>query len=157
MAVNISLREFVGEMQTLSDETRAYINKLTGELITITNDDIAMAESDEREEGFEWQDEIIQTTKQVLTSDDYLELPSKFEIHDYKIMEMFCLSIPDENISADLLGQIRGSGAFRRFKDRIDYYDLEKDWFKFRDDAYKEIAISWLEDNGFAYIDDLKV
>ena len=157
MAVNVSLRELVGEMQTLSDETRAYINKLTGELITITNDDIAMAESDEREEGFEWQDEIIQTTKQVLTSDDYLELPSKFEIHDYKIMERFCLSIPDENISADLLGRIRGSGAFRRFKDRIDYYDLEKDWFKFRDDAYKEIAISWLEDNGFAYIDDLKV
>ena len=156
MTVVVSLRDFIGEMQFLSDETHVYIHKSTGELITITNDDIAMTESEEREEGFEWQDEIIQTTKEVLTSDDYLELPSKFDIHDYEIMERFSLSIPDENISDDFLGQIRGSGAFGRFKDTIYRYGMEQDWFKFRDESYKEIAISWLESNGFAYIDDSK-
>jgi hypothetical protein len=157
MAVVVSLRDFVGEMQILSDEAHTYINKLTGELITITNDDIAMSESDEQEDSFEWQDEIIQTTKKVLSSDDYLELPSKFDIHEYEIVERFCLSIPNESISDDLLGQIKGSGAFRRFKDTIYRYGIEKDWFKFRDEAYKEIAIAWLEGNGFAYADNLEV
>src|SRR5215208_39339 len=157
MAVIVSLREFVGEMQILSDEAHTYINKRTGDLITITDDDIAMSELDEQEDSFEWQEEIIQTTKKVLSSDEYLGIPSKFDIDEYEIMERFCLSVPDESISDDLLGQIRGSGAFGRFKDAIYRYSLEKDWFKFRDEAYKEIAISWLKDNGFAYTDDLNV
>ncbi len=157
MAVVVSLRDFVGEMQFLSDEAHTYINKLTGELITITNDDIAMSESEEQEDSFEWQDEIIQATKNVLSSDDYLKIPSKFDIHEYEMVERFCLSVPDEGISNDLLGQIRGSGAFHRFKDTIYRYGIEKDWFKFRDEAYKEISIALLEANGFAYADDLKV
>jgi hypothetical protein len=45
--------------------------------------------------------------------------------------------------------------AFRRFKDTIHRYGIQNDWFGFRDDAYREIAISWLEDKGFAYTDDL--
>src|SRR5688500_3708036 len=109
MAVVVSLRDFVGEMQILSDEAHTYINKLTGELITITADDIAMTESEDLEDSFEWQDEIIQATKNVLSSADYLKIPSKFDIHEYEIVERFCLSIPDEGISEDLLGQIRGS------------------------------------------------
>jgi hypothetical protein len=155
MAIIVSLRDFVDEMQMLSDEHHAYLNKVTGELITITNDDITMAQSDEADEFADWQDEIVQDAKNVLSSDDYLEIPSKFDIHEYEIMERFCLFVPDERISDVLLGKIRGSGAFRRFKGTIYRYGIEKDWFKFRDEAYKEIAILWLESNGFAYTDDM--
>ena len=93
MAIVVSLRDFVGEMQILSEEAHTYISKLTGELITITDDDIAMSELDEQEDAFEWQEEIIQTTKKVLSSDDYLGIPSKFDIDEYEIIERFCLSI----------------------------------------------------------------
>ncbi len=103
----------------------------------------------------EWQQSILRDTEKVLSSDDYLELPSKFDIHEYKIMERFCLSVSDEKISNVLLSKIRGSGAFRRFKDAIYRYGIEDEWFKYRDEAYKEIAISWLESHGFDYIDDM--
>jgi len=53
------------------------------------------------------------------------------------------------------LEKIHGSGAFRRFKDTIYRYKIEEDWFKFKDEAYKEIAIAWLESHGFAYADDM--
>jgi len=155
MAVVVSLRDLVGEMQMLSDEHRTYLNKATGEFIMISNDNFRMAESDEADELSEWRDEIIQDAKKVLSSDDYLEIPSKFDIHEYEIMERFCLSIPDVEASNLLLGKIRGSGAFHRFKDTIYRYGIEKAWFKFRDDAYREIAISWLESNGLSYKDDL--
>jgi hypothetical protein len=155
MAIIVSLRDFVDEMQMLSDEHHAYLNKITGELITITDDNFTMAQSDEADNFLVWQDEMVQDAIKVLSSDDYLEIPSKFDIHEYEIMERFCLSVPDERISDVLLGKIRGSGAFRRFKDTIYRYGIEKDWFKFRDEAYKEIAISWLESNGFAYTDDM--
>ena len=156
MAIVISLRDFVDEMQVFSDEEHAYLNKATGELTTITNDEIAVIESgDDWSDYPEWQQSIFQNTEKVLSSDDYLKLPNKFEIHEYEIMERFCLSIPNEKISDVFLDMIRGSGAFRRFKDLIYRYDIEKDWFKFKDEAYKEIAISWLESNGFSYNDDM--
>ena len=156
MAIVISLRDFVDEMQVFSDEEHAYLNKATGELTTITNDEIAVIESgDDWNDYPEWQQSVFQKTKEVLSSDDYLDLPSRFDIHEYEIMERFCFSVSDEKISNVLLSKIRGSGAFHKFKDTIYRYGIEEDWFRFKDEAYKEIAISWLESHGFEYIDDM--
>jgi len=156
MTVVVSLRDFVDEMQMLSDEEHAYLNKVTGELTTITNDDIAVIESgDDWSDYPEWQQSEFQNATEVLSSDDYVELPSKFEIHEYKMMERFCLSISDEKIRYVLLSKIHGSGAFHRFKETIYRYGIEEDWFRFKDNAYKEMAIAWLRSHGFEYIDDM--
>ena len=152
----ISLREVVDKMQIGSDELHSYLNKVTGELITISNDDISVIESGDDWGGYpDWQQDILRDAQKVLSSDDYLSLPSQFDIHEYEIMERFCLSLEDERLSDELLYRIRGSGAFRRFKEAIYRYGIEQDWFQFKDQAYGEIAISWLEDHGIAYINDL--
>jgi hypothetical protein len=113
----------------------------------------------EREEDFskrqEWEQEAYKKTQEVLESEDYLELPSHFEIHDYAIMEDFCAAYPNEAISEDLLDLIRGSGAFRRFKNYINRHSIEQDWYSFQENAYKKIATEWLEENGIAYTDDM--
>jgi len=71
MAVVVSLLEYVDEMQTFSDEQHAYLNKVTGELIAITNDDIAVIESgDDWSDYPEWQHPIFQNTGKILPSDD---------------------------------------------------------------------------------------
>lgn len=169
MAVAVSLRDLVDELQMLPNEGTAYLNKVTGKVVTLTDDVVAMAEMDaELEEELEdasgnlgsenpdLEVEYFQEVRRVLASDpDYLQLPSRFEIHEYEIMERFCLSIPDGKVSDVLLRKIRGSGAFRRFKDTIYEYGIENDWFKFRDEAYKEIAIAWLESKSIVYVDDM--
>ncbi len=173
MAVVVSLRDLVDELQTLSHESHVYLKKSIGRVISIRDDDFEMVrnmeEFDEIEEegddsemingtdGYsDLEIEFFQDVKNILVmDDDYLKLPSKFDIDEYEIMERFCLSVSDEKISDVLLGKIRGSGAFRRFKDTIYRYRIEEDWFKFRDEAYKEIAISWLESHGFAYTNDM--
>jgi Uncharacterised protein family (UPF0158) len=169
MAVAVSLRDLVDELQMLPNEGTAYLNKVTGKVITLTDDIVAMAEiDDEIEEELEditgdmmnaapdLETEYYQEVKRVLAFDpDYLKLPSRFEIHEYEIMERFCLSVPDGKISDVLLGKIRGSGAFHRFKNTIYQYGLEDDWFKYRDEAYKEIAIAWLESNRIAFANDM--
>ena len=44
--------------------------------------------------------ELFQDVKNVMVfDDDYLKLPSKFDIHEYEIMERFGLSLPNEKIS----------------------------------------------------------
>lgn len=169
MTANVSLRDLVGELQILPDEGTAYLNKVTGKIIMFTDDDIEVAEAysemeDELEEGDEeivgeeldLEAEYYQEVNKILASDaDYLKLPTRFEIHEYEIMERFCLSYPDGKVSDNLLQKIKGSGAFRRFKDAIYEYGIEDDWFKYLDEAYKEIAIAWLDDNHVAYVDDM--
>lgn len=83
--------------------------------------------------------------------DDYLPLPTKFDIHEYSIMERFCRSREDDEMRDDLCDAIRGRGAFRRFKDSIHEHGIADDWYKYRDEALREIAIEWCEENGIPY------
>lgn len=87
---------------------------------------------------------------------NFLGLPTKFDIDEYRIMERFCLSIQDEKTSEALYIAIKGSGAFRRFKDSIHRLAVADDWYKYRDKALKGIAVGWCEENDIAYVDDLK-
>lgn len=172
MVIVVSLRDIVDELQMLSHERNAYLKKSTGKVITMSEDDFEMVRSMEALDAsviFEKEEsdhgssdysvlekEFFRDVKNVLVRDhDYLKLPSKFELDEYKIMETFCLSAPTVQISTTLLHAIRGAGAFRRFKETIYRFGLEEAWFKFKDMAYKELALAWLEDHGFAYTDDM--
>ena len=157
MAVVVSLRDFVDEMQTLSDEIRAYVSKSTGEVISVTNDEFSIVEENNGDwsEYDKLEQEFFQKVEKIVSSDEFLELPNQYEIHEHEIMERFCLSISDEEVSDVLLDKISGSGAFRKFKDTVYRYGIEKDWFRFKDEAYKEIAVSWLKSHGFEYADDM--
>jgi hypothetical protein len=50
-----------------------------------------------------------------------------------------------------LLRLIKGSGAFRRFKNAIHSMGVEKDWYQFRRTELEKLAIEWLEQEGLAY------
>ena len=103
----------------------------------------------------DWQREALPKVREVLESDDFVALPDKFEIHKYSIMERFCLSLSDEGLQDQLLHAIRGSGAFRRFKNVIYRKEIQDDWYRFRDQALKRIAIDFLESEGIAWQDDM--
>jgi|SRR5699024_1845809 len=81
----------------------------------------------------------------------YIQLPTKFDVNDYDIMESFIWNIKDEKTQNELEEAIRGRGAFRRFKDKIQKFDLEEQWFSYRDNAYKRIAIEWCENHNIEY------
>lgn len=152
MKAIVSLKDVVGEMEMQSDESVAYLNKRTGELITLSEYDLSPVEDeDDASELPDWQKEMIQKAKEVAESDDYLTLPSKYDIHEYRIMEDFCYSIQDQAMGDKLLDTIKGRGAFRRFKEAINFMGIEEDWYRFRQDAFEKIAIDWLEEYGIPY------
>ena len=153
----VSLQSVVNEMDVPSDEMTAYINKKTGELFTVSEEETHIIEAGNDDDEFvpEWQKEILPKVREVLESDDFVALPDKFEIHEYSIMERFCLSLPDEALQNELLHAIRGSGAFHRFKDAIHHKGIQDDWYRFRDQALKRIAIHFLESEGIAWQDDV--
>lgn len=152
MKAIVSLKDVVNELEMQADETEGYLNKRTGELITLLPDELSAVEDDlDLSDYPDWQKEMIKKAKEVAESDDYLTLPSKYDIHEYKIMEDLCYSIEDQELSDKLLDKIKGRGAFRRFKDAINLMGIEEDWYRLRQDAFEKIAIDWLEEHGIAY------
>jgi hypothetical protein len=95
MAVIVSLRDFIEEMDLMTDEATAYINRKTGELITLTHEEAALTEDpDEAATAPQWQKDFLLKVREVLASEDYIPLPSKFEIHEWSIMERFAGPLP---------------------------------------------------------------
>jgi hypothetical protein len=67
--------------------------------------------------------------KEIIQGEKWLALPSKFDIHDYSIMESFCSSQQNPSLRDRLLSAIHGSGAFRRFREATEQEGvLEKGW-----------------------------
>ena len=86
-----------------------------------------------------------------LYNDSSISLPGQYEINEYKIIKDFIETIKDNQMKNQLLIVIQGTGAFRRFKDYCFEMDIIQDWYKFRDERYKEIAIDWCKQNELDY------
>jgi len=117
MTAIVSLRDVIDEMELMSDEATSYINRKTGELITITNEMFSLAEDpDEAEDAPEWQQELLPKVQEVTASEDFIPVPSKFDIHEWSIMERFARSIADDDLRDELEAALHGRGAFGRSK-----------------------------------------
>ena len=155
MAITVKLKDIIDEMEIQSDFHSSYLNKKTGEIVRVTDDHFRVAEDEDDLSDYpEWEQEAIKLAGEVLKSDDYIELPTKFDIHEYSIMEKFCLSLNDVELSDKMYHSIKGKGAFRIFKDNIYEYGIEEDWFKYRREAFNRIAIDWCEDNTIPYVEE---
>lgn len=156
MATRVKLSEIIGEMELQHDQGSLYLNKKTGEVVLLIDEELLTAEEEESSEELpEWQREAMKVAKDILENgENYVELPSKEEINEYRIMEDFCRSVEDRRISEKLFDAIKGRGAFRRFKDNIVRLGIEDRWYKYKKEAFKKIAIEWCEDNDIDYIDE---
>ena len=151
-ALRVKLSDLIEGMDFQSDEQSSFLNLTTGEVVSITDEELRAAENDEPLEDFpEWQHDAIHIARDIVETDHYLPLPDRFEINEYRMMERFCLSGDDEDIRDDLCNAIRGRGAFRYFKDRIHAYSIAEEWYQYRDAALREIAIAWCEAHEIAY------
>jgi len=156
MGTRVKLSEIVGEMDLQHDQGSLYLNRKTGEVVLLIDEEWLTEEEEESPEELpEWQRELLMVKKDIdQNSENYAELPSKVEINEYRIMEDFCLSLEDQRISEKLSDAIKGRGAFGRFKDNIVRLGIEDRWYKYKDEALKKIAIEWCEDNHIDYIDE---
>ncbi|MDA0831951.1 MAG: UPF0158 family protein [Planctomycetota bacterium] len=152
MPLPVSLKAIVEEMDMQFDESQAYINKVTGELVTVGEEEMRAAEDGEDLSDFpEWQQGAIKKAASVLASDDYLQLPDKFDIHEYEIMQRFCWSVKNDNVREELKRAISGKGAFRYFKDTIHQHNIADNWYRYRNTALEEIAAGFLEAHGIPF------
>jgi len=151
MSKVISLREIVAALEATSDDSTSYLDPETGEIILVTEEERALAEDASWEEAPAWQREVMPKIRAALESDRFLELPDRFDVHEWSIMERFSRAQNVERIQRELLNAIRGAGAFRAFRHAIQRLGVEQSWYQFREEALGEIARTWLEEHHLQY------
>jgi len=154
MAGSVKLADIIDALEMQSDETRAYLNIKTGEVVTITDEELSSIDDDLLGIIREPAEDSGEQTNEIIESEDYLELPDKFEINEYGMMEKFCLSLENDNLRDTMYRAIKGSGAFRRFKDSILRFELEGEWYKYRDQKIKEVAIEWCQAHEISFVEE---
>lgn len=150
MTKAVNLVELISIMEAHFDEETTYYQLSTGEFHTIRDAAFDAAEGDYLAGSFhDISEEEIEIAVDISeNSKDYLELPARYEIDEYSILQAFAHAVDDEKDSHMLQIAIQGAGAFRRFKDMIYALDREREWYAFRDEQYKEIAIKWCQMHG---------
>ena len=151
--IKVDLKKIVEGIECQGDESHSYLKISSAEVVLFTDDALAAAESGEDlSEHAEWYREAIEQAREFINNeDDYIPLPSKFEFHEYSIMEKFIRSLPIEEQRDELLSLIKSKGAFARFKQGLERFLLLEKWYLYRDQALTELAQGWCRDNGIEF------
>jgi len=156
MAVTVSLRSVVDELEAQMDGGIAYLNRETGDLCSIGEEEARLAEDGADPDGLpDWQREQVDQAGEILDAEEWLPLPSSFDIHEWAIMDEFSRALDDPDLSDELLDAIRGAGAFRCFRDALHRNGIQESWYGFKAAALAEIAADWLDGQGIAYARDV--
>ena len=146
MAVVVSLKDVVDAMELPNGEWASYLNRDTGEIVTVTDEDRrAVDENEDLDSLPDWQQENLPKVREALESDRFLELPTSFDIHEWSLMERFSRDRATAMERQELLDSIHGAGAFRSFRGAIRRLRIEDEWHAFRASSLEQIARDWLE------------
>jgi hypothetical protein len=152
MSKPVPIREIVDALEMQFDEQPAYLDRDSGEVHVVQSDLLRNAEEGEEPSSLpEWQKPIWEIAKEVVATDRFVPLPSKFDVDEWAIMEEFSLSVEQESVRDELLRAIHGKGAFRYFKDVIHRLGIQSAWYEFRTNALREIAIEWCQENAISW------
>ena len=133
--MKVNLSEVIDALYFTNNEIEYYYNPDNGEIFMSNIGDFEDLSEDELDELFE---------KSIM-------LPTRYDINEYEMMIDFTETVEDDRLQNQLYISLNGSGAFRRFKDTCINFDIINEWYKFRDDKYKEIAINWCKENNIKF------
>ncbi len=145
MSLPLSLRALADQYDGIPNEMTVYVNRATGEILWLADDDSGYA-CDEDEED----------RARVEGSDDFVAMPDKFELHEYRIMQSFAEDHATEAVSRALCKAIEGNGAFRRFTDRAQQLGVIEEWYRYKARIVANFVAEFLTEHKIPFTDDLK-
>ncbi len=155
MVAEVKLEAIIEALELASDEASSYLDRESGEVHTLTEEEFNLAEDEETvlEDLPKWQREAVELARRIRKSEGerFLALPGKFDVHEWAIMDRFSESLEDARVRDDLHSGIRGAGAFRMFKSLLTEYNLWDAWNRFKQAELRQLAIGWCEEHGMTY------
>ena len=144
----VLLKDIVDALEMQFDESSSFLDLDTGCVETVSNDLLREADEsvDEEPDLPAWQKEEWQVAKRIALTDRFQQLPTKFDVHEWAMMQEFSTSVASDRVRQELLKSFHGAGAFRHFKDTLRRHQIESAWFAFRGEALRQIAVDWCEE-----------
>ncbi|WP_326908702.1 hypothetical protein [Sedimentibacter sp. MB31-C6] len=154
--MKVNVKEVAERLDMQFDDYRYFLDIRTAEIFEIEERFLEIAEESDEDDNFDeyldWEKNDIHDGISFFQEQEYyISLPSKFDIHECQIMEDFIDSLTNESYINRLERAITGRGAFRRFKDTINYLGIEKNWYDFKEKALEKKLIEWCKDNDLEY------
>ena len=138
--------EFEGEL------LQHYYNKNTGVIMYIEDSSTATYKADDIHnlDNFEeWEKELILSLHDFRENpNDYIQLPSHEDINESGMMIEFCNNIEDIELRDKILNS---KDSFRELRQSIEKEGLINEWYDYREDAERNLAIKWCNDNNIEY------
>jgi hypothetical protein len=91
--------------------------------------------------------------QRVMGDPQYLRVEPVSSREQYRWMERFIATVDEGELRDKLVGAIDGKGAFRRFKDVLMSFPLDRErWFTFRSERLRACMETWLATHGIEAI-----
>lgn len=149
-----------------SYERLYWLDKRTGRILAYSNETVLTIEEGELDDLPEWMEDEVKAAREVLRA--FGELPGQDELdqdaiepdryvsieqipsHEaFQFMEDFVEALPDSRAAEQLVRALRGNKPFRRFKDALLDFPLERErWFEYESKQRREYIKQWAQDEG---------
>ena len=149
----VRLQEIADALEWQPEDSSSFLNRDTGQ-VAVVSDDLLQAAEESSDPGWTlqaWQQPEWELAQQIVTTDCFEPLPTRFEVHEWAIMRDFAYSLLSGQRREDLLASLHGAGAFRHFKSSVRRQGLEPAWLAFRTAAFQQIARDWCEEHQIAW------
>lgn len=120
-----------------------YLNRETGRCLTLTEEDFRNA--DARREGKTAADRAaIDHAYHVLNDPAWLRLPTRQDVNEYRIMQLFVQNVVVNEAKIQELNRLLASGmAEGRWMNTVTMLNLKEDWLRFRRQMLRRVAVNW--------------
>jgi hypothetical protein len=148
----IAVEDLVDALAAQPRGACTYIKPETAEILTLTDDDLVFIEETDgqRESAGAAVRARQERLLEIVESEDWLQLPDRFEIHDWAIMESFVATLEAPDLQEHLLEVLHGPGALRIFPQVMEHLGLFDAWNRHHRKAMTSIAREWLEEHGLS-------
>lgn len=155
MKVNIS--DVIECIEFENENLNHYYNKNTGIIIykeSSETSNYSAADYNRINEFEEWERELIESLYDLENNpDNYIKLPGEDEISELNMMINFCNSFNDFSIDDILNKNVDDIKKIQKIKKLIEEKNMLNDWYDFREQTEKQIAIDWCNKNNIEYIE----
>ena len=155
MKVNIS--DVIECIEFENENLNHYCNKNTGIIIykeSSETSNYSAADYNRINEFEEWERELIESLYDLENHPyNYIKLPGEDEISELNMMINFCNSFNDFSIDDILNKNVDDIKKIQKIKKLIEEKNMLNDWYDFREQTEKQIAIDWCNKNNIEYIE----
>ncbi|NME81633.1 UPF0158 family protein [Clostridium sp. SM-530-WT-3G] len=153
--MKVNLNDVIECIEFENENLNHFYNKKTGIIIYKESSDTSSYSASDYNrinEFEEWERELIESLYDLENNpDDYIKLPGEEDINELKILVNFCNSFSDILIDDILNKNIDDTKKIQKIKKIIEEKNMLNDWYEYREQSERQIAIDWCKDNNIEF------